>query len=109
MTLGQVITPMVGILILAAVVEALVEYLAEPIVGWIYKQFAPDRTVPESLPALRYVSAAVGVLLCVLYGADLLATMGVVTSVPYVGAVVTGLLIGRGANFINDFVSRWRE
>jgi hypothetical protein len=27
--------------------------------------------------------------------------------VPFVGEVATGLLIGRGSNFVNDFIERW--
>lgn len=107
MSLGQAITPLVGTLILAAVVEALVEYLARPLVAWVYAQLAPNKAAPDSLPALRYVSALVGVGMCLVYGADLLAFAGLESGVPFVGSIITGALIGRGANFVNDFVSRW--
>jgi len=104
-TLGQAITPLVGTLILAAVVEALVEYLGRPIVARIYQAIGGE--VPDSLPALRYVAALVGIGMCVAYNADLLAIAGLKSGVPFVGAIITGALIGRGANFVNDFVSRW--
>jgi hypothetical protein len=42
----------------------------------------------------------------VLYDADLLATLGYVALVPYVGAALTGLMIGRGSNYVNDLISR---
>jgi hypothetical protein len=102
-----------AILILAAVVEALVEYLAAPLVRAIVRwAHIDDPLPPEQVRELaagivRYVAALVGVILCILYNADLLALAGLTAKVPVVGAVVTGLLIGRGANFINDFADRW--
>jgi hypothetical protein len=98
-----------AILLLAAVVEALTEYLVRPLVLRAYRSLgalAPDDEQP-SLPALRYVSAAFGVALCVLYRADLLALLGLDARFAWVGYVVTGLLIGRGANFVSDFAGRW--
>jgi hypothetical protein len=40
-------------------------------------------------------------------GAVLLALVGLVVPIPWVGYIITGLLIGRGANFVHDFASRW--
>jgi hypothetical protein len=78
------------ILVLVVVVEALIEYFGSPI---------PSAYKP-------YVAAVLGVLLCLAYGADLLALLGYPASVPYVGSVLTGLLISRGSNVFNDLVSR---
>jgi hypothetical protein len=36
-----------------------------------------------------------------------LAMAGLVSPWPWVGNVVTGLIIGRGANFVHDLASRW--
>lgn len=79
------------IIILAAIVEALIEYLGKDI---------PSRFKP-------YVAAVVSVAVCVLYSADVLALLGLLSPVPFVGAVLTGLLASRGAGWFNDFVSRW--
>jgi hypothetical protein len=79
------------ILVLAAIVEGLVEYLGAP--------------VP---PSLKSPAAAVlGVVLCIVYGADLLALAGFPAIYPVAGQVLTGVLIGRGSNFINDLWSRF--
>lgn len=75
---------------LAVLVEGLVEYFGAPI-PTAYK---------------RYVAALVGVALCIVYGADLLAILGFTASVPYVGAALTGLIVGRGSNYLNDLVTR---
>lgn len=78
------------IFVLSFVVEALVEYLGQPV---------PARWKP-------YAGALVGVMLCLAYGADLLARLGYPARVPYVGEVLTGLLIGRGSNVLNDIIAR---
>jgi len=48
----------------------------------------------------------VGVGLCWAYRADLLALVGLDARYSLIGYLVTGLLLGRGANFINDFADR---
>ena len=107
-----------GILALATVVEALTEYLARPIVAAVYRALGIGPKTPQlrlvgesdpagSLPALRYVAALVGVGLCWAYRADLLALVGLDARFSLIGYLVTGLLLGRGANFINDFADRW--
>ena len=66
----------------------------------------PQVTTWQTL-ALRYTAALVGVLLCVTYEADLLAYFGLFPPWPWIGWVITGLVIGRGSNFVHDFASRW--
>lgn len=81
---------------LAVIIEALIENFAQGV--------APKYKV--------WITAAVGVALCVAYGADVLAFLGYVSNFPYVGGyigqVLTGFLIGRGSNYINDVVTRIR-
>lgn len=55
--------------------------------------------------ALMYLSAALGVFVAIFYAIDLLAMVGLKASV--VGQVFTGILLGRGANFINDLWQRF--
>lgn len=81
-----------GIFILALVVEAIVEY------------FLPTFPDPYKWTKI-YIAAILGVLVCVAYEADLLAALGL-PSVRYVGSILTGLVIGRGANFVNVFIKR---
>lgn len=82
------------IFILAVTVEALIAYVL------------PKNQTEEPREWIKYVSAVLGVAICVVYNADILATLGVLTPVPYVGAVITGLIVGRGSNFLNDFFNR---
>ena len=78
------------IFVLVVIVEALVEYF----LGIVPSAYKP------------YAAGVLGVLLCVAYGADLLTLLGLVSPVPYIGSVLTGLLISRGSNVFNDMISR---
>ena len=102
------LTQITGILVLATIAEALVEHLFAPLVDL--------RTADEPDPAalldwraliLRYISVFIGVLLCIVYRVDLLEFFKLASPWPWVGWVITGILIGRGSNFIHDFASRW--
>lgn len=78
---------------LAVIVEALMENFFQSLSS-SYKTWA---------------AAVIGVVLCVAYGADVLSLLGYTSLFSaYVGQVLTGLLIGRGSNYINDLISRVR-
>ena len=111
------IAALTGILVLATIAEAIVEHIFAPIVDArdpAAEQPTPDDMEPELARvldwpalALRYVSVLIGVALCILYQIDLLAHFDLVSPWPFVGWIITGLLIGRGSNFIHDFATRW--
>jgi hypothetical protein len=110
------VTALTSVLVLAALAEALVEYLFSPII----KAKGPNDMEPH-LPmgpepaaaldwralTLRYTAALVGVLLCIVYQTDLFLLFNLVPPWPWIGQLVTGLLIGRGSNFVHDFASHW--
>jgi hypothetical protein len=56
---------------------------------------------------LSFPFKAVRIALCILYRGDVPGMLGLVTSVPVVPYVITGLIIGRGSNFVHDFAKRW--
>ena len=78
------------IMILAVIVEALIEYgklIFNKSINW------------------KQVSALVlGIALAVLAQADLFAAVGVKFVVPYVGTVLTGIIFSRGSNYAADFI-----
>lgn len=47
----------------------------------------------------------IGILLSISTGTDILCIVGINTRFPYIGVILTGILISRGANFIHDLVS----
>ena len=95
-----------GIFLLAALVEALIEYLVMPWLKPEGRELSPAEDRARTM-ALRYSAAVLGVVLCIAYGVDVLALVGLFSDWPFIGSILTGLLIGRGANFVNDFVERW--
>ena len=78
----------------AVFIEGLVEYL--------FKEFVNGKLV-------KYVALAIGIVFAIVYRLDLMVMFGFKAFSPYVGYIVTGLIIGRGSNYVNDFVSRWTE
>ena len=98
-----------GIFVLAFLAETLTEYFARPFIR-------PD-TLPGNghserqwvIPAylLRYIAAVVGIALAIAYRADILGLLGLTAWAPWIGWVVTGLIIGRGSNYLHDMVDRW--
>lgn len=82
-----------GILLLATLVEGFVEYAFGK--------------VEQLKSALVYISLGLGVAASIAYKVDILASFGLVAT-PVVGYVVSGLIIGRGANYVNDIISAIR-
>ncbi len=91
-------TGIVLIIVLAIVVEAFIEYGKS-----IGKAFA-DGAWKTALTQL--IAIAVAVALCMATGADLFAVIGLVFAWPWLGIVLTGIIISRGANYVSDFVKR---
>jgi hypothetical protein len=94
------------IFLLSFLVESLVEYLFGQIIAHL----------PAAQPyswLLIYVSAAVGVGGAFLFGFDLLYLLGNYLAVDWptlqaptwLGTALTGLAIGRGANYLHDLVA----
>jgi hypothetical protein len=108
------------LIVVSAIVEAIVEYLIRPLVKpWLDDAGAdapdPDDHAGLNGPGrvswrgvvLRYTATVVGLAICLAYDLDLAASLGLETPIPFVGNVITGLLVGRGSNFLNDFADRW--
>jgi biotin transporter BioY len=86
-------------LALAFLTESTVEYLF----GTVADKF--EALSPYKW-ALMYVSCAIGVALAFAYGVDVLSF--IVEGEPtIVGQIATGVVIGRGANYLSDFVAKY--
>lgn len=92
--------------ILAFVVESLVEYF----IGKLFDE------LPRVKPAWNfgpwkwvqaYVAAAIGLGLAIFYKIDAFPQIGLPGSI--VGQALTGLLISRGSNFVNDMFSKFNQ
>lgn len=56
----------------------------------------------------RIGSIVLSILICVLTRLDLFAIVGIYLSVPVIAYVLTGIIVSRGANFVNDLFGRIR-
>ena len=85
------------IIMLAVTVEALVEY---------GKSIVAATKGSWKAALLQLAAVAASVVLCLTADADLFGVMELGFAVPWMGKVLTGILISRGANYLNDFVSK---
>ena len=82
-----------GILFLAVIVEG--------IVGWAQAFY---RVRKIHWPCL--VALLIGITLCLGTGTDLFVMVGIPIRWPYVGAVLTGLLVSRGSEYIRSLMGK---
>lgn len=54
----------------------------------------------------KIVSIVLGVVVAIGFGVDLFAMFGLTSTIPYLGTVLSGLLMSRGANYINDILAK---
>lgn len=50
------------------------------------------------------ISMALGVLCAVAFGIDIFDLAGIEAHIPYVGMVLTGVLLSRGSNYVSDIL-----
>lgn len=86
------------VIMLAVIIEALVEYGKS-----IGKAFA-DKQAKTAITQLCAVAA--GILVCGAAGVDMFAAVGVEFAVPWLGIILTGIFASRGANFVSDLVGK---
>jgi hypothetical protein len=78
-----------SVLVMSVLIEAVISYTKNI---FIDKKFAWQIAV----------SIFLSVLICLFYGIDIPALVGIETNVKYVGSIITGVLVSRGSNYIND-------
>lgn len=84
-------TQFISLTLMAIIVEGLITYLKTFFVG--------GKPQWQML-----VGIGLGVAVALTYNVDIFALLGIVSTVPYVGAVLTGILISRGSNYIFDLI-----
>lgn len=80
-----------GIVFAAIIVEGIITYV---------KTFFVDKHFQWQL----LVGLVLGVLVAVVYSLDLFDLVGMTAVIPYVGSVLTGILISRGSNYVYDLI-----
>ena len=56
----------------------------------------------------KVASIVLGIGVCIVYRVGLIALLGVEGGIPIVDYVLTGIIISRGSNFLNDLLTRIR-
>ena len=51
-------------------------------------------------------SLVLSILVCILTRADIFPILGIAIVVPFIGNVLTGIIVSRGANFIHDLFTK---
>lgn len=51
-------------------------------------------------------SLILGIVICSFAGLDLFQMTGIGFSIPILGSVLTGIIVSRGANFVNDLFTK---
>jgi hypothetical protein len=54
----------------------------------------------------RCGSLLLSIIICLLANIDIFPIVGIAISIPFVGAGLTGIIVARGANFVNDLFTR---
>lgn len=96
MPLGEVAGAFGVALVLAAVVEAVLEYVMG--IWWAPLSNATRQKV------VMAIGLIVGIALALSYKVDILAALGLAPSI--VGRIVSGALIGRGSDYLHGF---WKK
>ncbi len=82
----------------AIIVEALLEYTKS--VVYMFTRGCVKCGV------IRICAAVIGVGLALLTGVNLFAEFNIPISQPWIGSALTGIIISRGSNYLNDIISR---
>ena len=83
----------VGIASFAILIEAIITY---------FNQFL----VQENFCWQTLFSIALGIIIAVAYKIDLPAHFNLNSQIPYVGCVLTGILLSRGSNYVFDLLGK---
>ncbi len=82
---------MYSIIVMSILIEAVITYT---------KTLVIEKNIQWQIIAAVVLSVAV----CLLYGLDIPALVGIKSPVPYVGSIITGILVSRGSNYIYDLI-----
>jgi len=82
---------LVGFLIFAILVEAIVSYI---------KLIVVDKKAQWQV----IVAAGISITMAIIFNMDLFALLGFTATIPIVGAIFSGLILARGSNYVFNLV-----
>lgn len=87
-----------GVLFLSTLVEGLITYIA-----------GERSDIDHPRAYLKYVSLFLGVVLAILYNVRIPQWLGIPTNYPLIDYIVSGIIIGRGSNYVNDIIGAFAK
>lgn len=51
-------------------------------------------------------SLILGIIICVVFRIDIFPIVGLNAAIPFIGSIFTGIIVSRGANFVNDLLKK---
>lgn len=92
--MNQSLTPLAAILIFAALNEAFIEYICGNV-----------KQLRDYIPLISLIS---GIMLALVYQVNFFTqVLGIQSSAPFLDILLSGFIISRGSNFLNDFVQKF--
>ncbi len=88
----------IGITFLAVLLEGTLAFLVGP---------SNEHTGPRNW--VKYVALLAGVLLSIGYKIDLPSSVGLTTTLPILNYIISGIVIGRGSNYVNDIITSFSK
>lgn len=83
----------IPIISLSIITEAIITYINQFFVG---REFCSE----------MLLSVALGIVISVAYDVDIPKSLDFRSNIPYIGNILTGILISRGSNYIYDLMSK---
>lgn len=62
--------------------------------------------VEKEIKIWKIISMVLGIGISLAFGLNIMSVLGFSTQTKFLGEVITGILISRGSNFINDFLQK---
>lgn len=84
--------PILAVVFISAAVESIAE---------LYKEI-----ISSSTRIFRILSIVLGVIAAFTFSVDLFSLVGIESELPFVAVILSGLILGRGSNFVHDFLNR---
>ena len=89
------IESIIGLICASVIVEGLITYVKTLV----------DKDISWQMVA----SVVLGIIVSISYGLDLFAISGMTSAIPFVGQVLTGILLSRGSNYIFHIIKTLRQ
>jgi hypothetical protein len=93
----SIITALISILILAMVVQFLVD---------IIKEWLPEVVLRYFTPPL--IAAAIGIVIAILFKVDVFVAGGYTSDIPIVSQILTGVILSAGSAAIHELIAKLR-